>query len=139
MKALEISIPTACHESWQAMTLVEKGRFCLNCQKEVIDFTSWNEEQLKQFFQSQPSNVCGRFRPEQLKKYQLAPNARPFPARIVLLSLLGLASAQAASSQQVPATPVVMGKADLQLPVSPIPRQPKIPTDSLEYVIRGQV
>ncbi|MGB0884410.1 MAG: carboxypeptidase-like regulatory domain-containing protein [Flavobacteriales bacterium] len=60
-----ISIPKPCHENWNNMTPTEKGAFCSNCQKEVIDFTSKsNRELAKSLRKKEP--LCGKFRPEQL-------------------------------------------------------------------------
>lgn len=60
-----ISIPEPCHEDWNKMTPTEKGRHCASCQKEVIDFTNKNNEQLFKLI-DKGSNMCGRFRKEQL-------------------------------------------------------------------------
>ncbi|MES2702290.1 MAG: carboxypeptidase-like regulatory domain-containing protein [Bacteroidota bacterium] len=37
------------------------GRFCGECQKTVIDFTTWSDTALYQFFSKQKGSVCGRF------------------------------------------------------------------------------
>lgn len=36
-KSYTIQIPTSCQEKWDEMLPVEQGRFCLSCQKKVID------------------------------------------------------------------------------------------------------
>jgi len=68
-----LAIPTPCHEKWDQFTPTQKGRFCGSCQKEVIDFTTWNEEQIKQYFVARPANTCGRFAPHQLTTYKNYP------------------------------------------------------------------
>ena len=68
-KRLQINIPEPCHENWEAMTPVEKGRFCGACQKQVIDFSRMSDRQIAEFFRK-PSNGsgCGRFLTSQLDR-----------------------------------------------------------------------
>lgn len=68
-KNIQIAIAQPCHENWNSFTKTSKGGFCSSCQKEVIDFTSWSDEQLKLYFKNLPINTCGRFRARQLKVY----------------------------------------------------------------------
>jgi CarboxypepD_reg-like domain len=68
-KDFSLSVPTPCHERWSEFTPTEKGRFCGSCQKEVIDFTQWNEEQIKRYFKQATQSTCGRFRAKQLTTY----------------------------------------------------------------------
>ncbi|MGG9962336.1 hypothetical protein [Ferruginibacter sp. SUN106] len=64
---LKISIPTPCHEDWNAMTPNAQGRHCNACVKTVVDFTNMNDEEVKYFFlNKKEEKVCGRFRNEQL-------------------------------------------------------------------------
>ena len=49
-KHIQLNIPKPCHENWDQMTPVDKGRFCGFCQKQVVDFTAMNDEQLALFF-----------------------------------------------------------------------------------------
>jgi hypothetical protein len=139
-KTIEISVPTPCTEAWNAMKPIEQGRFCNSCQKKVTDFTDWDEQQLKHFFRSNQGNLCGRFRSDQLKQYPLASQPHPMPARLALLSLLGLATAgSVAAGQDLPQFPVsqvAVLNALLALPVSP---QPENLSDSVQYIFRGQV
>ena len=68
-KKIELTIPKPCHEKWSAFETTDRGGFCGSCNKEVIDFSIWTEEQLKTYFKNKPSNVCGRFHDHQLKTY----------------------------------------------------------------------
>lgn len=68
-KKIQLTIPTPCHENWEAMTPVDKGRFCAACQKQVMDFSNMNDRQVAEFFKKPSTgSVCGRFMPNQLQR-----------------------------------------------------------------------
>ena len=50
------------------MTPADKGRFCLNCQKTVTDFSKLSDTELIELLQSKQASTCGRFLPEQLNR-----------------------------------------------------------------------
>lgn len=64
-----LHIADPCHEKWDEMTLVEKGKFCAACSKQVIDFTLMSDQQILNYF-SKPndSSTCGRFANDQLQR-----------------------------------------------------------------------
>nr|WP_294925201.1 hypothetical protein [uncultured Flavobacterium sp.] len=63
----KIAILKPCHENWDEMTPTENGRFCLNCSKTVVDFTTMPSDEIQHFFiQNQNNRICGRFRKTQL-------------------------------------------------------------------------
>jgi hypothetical protein len=64
---INISIPKPCHENWQKMTPLEKGRFCDSCQKQVFDFTKSSDTEILRKFNSE-KNSCGRFLKTQLER-----------------------------------------------------------------------
>jgi hypothetical protein len=65
----KISIPKPCFESWENMTPDGTGRYCLSCQKTVVDFTTWGDDAVKRYFlQYQNNAVCGRFKKVQLDR-----------------------------------------------------------------------
>lgn len=68
-KKIQLSIPVPCHENWDNMSPVEKGKFCGSCQKQVVDFTSMNDREVAQFFKKPSTgSVCGRFMVDQLER-----------------------------------------------------------------------
>lgn len=63
----KITIPEPCHENWDKMIPKDNGRFCLSCNKTVIDFTKMHSEEIQHFFiQNQNDKICGRFKKSQL-------------------------------------------------------------------------
>ena len=76
-KKLQLQIPVPCHENWEQMTDVEKGRFCFSCQKTVIDFTNLSDREIAVFFKkSSTGSVCGRFLQDQLNRDIVIPRKR---------------------------------------------------------------
>ncbi|HMG82806.1 MAG TPA: hypothetical protein VK559_07205 [Ferruginibacter sp.] len=62
-----IQIPKPCHEDWNAMTINEQGRHCLQCCKNVVDFTAKEPEEILQYLKENTTKrVCGRFRSAQV-------------------------------------------------------------------------
>ena len=64
---IQISIPEPCHEGWQNMTPVEKGRFCASCQKTVLDFTHLSDNEIIKVV-TKNDNLCARINGSQLNK-----------------------------------------------------------------------
>jgi len=63
----KIIIPEPCNEDWDKMTPDATGRFCLACNKSVIDFTNKPPEEIQHFFlKNQNKEICGRFKNSQL-------------------------------------------------------------------------
>lgn len=58
------------------MTPSGANRHCDLCQKDVVDFTKYTDQEIKEYFRPNPQNVCGRFRSEQLKIYPSSKSSR---------------------------------------------------------------
>ena len=62
MKSYKIRITNPCSNKWEEMDAAQQGKFCQQCNKNVIDFTQKTEQQIKDYFianNNQPN--CGRF------------------------------------------------------------------------------
>jgi len=115
-KQINISIPSPCHENWQAMTPAQKGKFCGSCQKVVHDFTLASDREIGLILK-QDENACGRFRNDQLNRNLLLrqPVGSPWLASAAILSLLTFGVNEAAaqtpvSTVQYPVQNEIMGK-----------------------------
>ncbi|WP_410878361.1 carboxypeptidase-like regulatory domain-containing protein [Myroides sp. DW712] len=54
-----IQLPEPCSEDWNQMTPLEKGRFCVLCEKTVYDFSNYTKQELVLHLQRE-GKVCGR-------------------------------------------------------------------------------
>jgi TonB family protein len=60
-------VPTPCAENWEAMKIELHSRFCENCKKDVVDFTSMSRQEiLETLFTNYDKKICGRFKKLQL-------------------------------------------------------------------------
>jgi hypothetical protein len=58
---IKIKIAEPCHENWDKMLDEERGKFCLSCQKTVVDFSRMtNEDIINYFEQNAGKSTCGR-------------------------------------------------------------------------------
>ncbi|MEZ4721735.1 MAG: carboxypeptidase-like regulatory domain-containing protein [Flavobacteriales bacterium] len=66
--ALKLSIPTPCHEDWNAMTPQDRGRHCASCAKVVTDFSGMTDQELITYLKNGAGSGCGRFRKDQIDR-----------------------------------------------------------------------
>ena len=65
---IQLNIPHPCTQNRDEMIPTEKGRFCGHCQKTVIDFTTWSDTALYNFFAKNTGAVCGTMYETQLNR-----------------------------------------------------------------------
>lgn len=64
-----IEIPKPCRAGWETMEAAEKGRFCGECSKIVIDFTAMSTDEIKAYFlQHKDQKICGHFISSQISR-----------------------------------------------------------------------
>jgi len=84
-----IHLPHPCEADASVMSPTERGSFCSQCQKEVVDFTQMSDQQIMAFFKRN-GRSCGKFRADQLDR-PLAQNA-PKRHAAMLGGLMALAT-----------------------------------------------
>ena len=62
----KITIPKPCNASWVSMSESGAGRYCSNCEKEVIDFRNYTRDDLQAWFSESKTTICGHFNTNQL-------------------------------------------------------------------------
>lgn len=65
-----LNVKTPCTENYNRFSPTQQGGFCDSCEKEVIDFSTMNSQEIINHFKINKSqNTCGRFKNDQLKTY----------------------------------------------------------------------
>lgn len=78
---MSIKINNPCPENWANMSPSQQGKFCQQCQKEVVDFTQLSTTEIEAFFQEERKGICGRFENRQLEALASTPSF-PTPSRM---------------------------------------------------------
>src|SRR5262245_47185924 len=87
---LKIELQNPCGQNWDDLTPVEGGRHCKRCDKCVVDFTSFTDKALFDYFKTAKTQPCGMYRPDQLNR-TIAPYAQPSWHSKAAAALTGLA------------------------------------------------
>ncbi|MFT3675311.1 MAG: T9SS type A sorting domain-containing protein [Chitinophagaceae bacterium] len=109
---LNLKIENPCTENWDQMMPDEKGRFCLSCTKQVIDFSKMTDQELIRFFkQNRETEVCGQLSAHQLNHDLTASPRRrwllPYFLRATLPAMLLINRAEARQTGERDNTAVV--------------------------------
>lgn len=63
MRTKHLPIAQPCHEDWDVMDRVERGRFCQVCVKQVYDLSSMTEDEAQELLRvEQGARICVRYR-----------------------------------------------------------------------------
>ena len=91
-KAIQLSIANPCSEKWENFKVTATGGYCGSCFRNVVDFSTMSDEEVRAYFENGPSHVCGRFRADQLKPYtqinEFKPGMKLFRSGATALFLL---------------------------------------------------
>jgi hypothetical protein len=113
MKYLQIQLTKPCSEDWDTMQADEKGRFCAQCAKTVVDFTGMPDADILDFFKKNKSKaVCGRFNPYQLENPLPLHSSSPlrYAQAFALAAGIALTSATQAEPLKLPHWEIVSGQ-----------------------------
>jgi hypothetical protein len=88
MQSVNISIAEPCHENWDAMLEAEKGKFCLSCQKQVVDFSIMTDSEVLKFLASNTGSTCGKFMNDQLDRTIIQRKEAHFSWKYIMRFLL---------------------------------------------------
>ncbi len=145
-KKIQLSIAEPCHENWENMSPVDKGKFCGSCQKQVVDFSHMSDRQVAEFFKKPSTgSVCGRFMTDQLEREIEIPKKRiPWVKYFFTIALpaffISKSSAQDVSKAK-PATDtskVSIPRITLGLVMPKLEEKP-VCKDTMENLIKGKV
>lgn len=98
MKRYIFSIAEPCTASWAEMTPLEQGRYCLQCEKKVVDFSGMSDAEVVRYFEKH-DNVCGRFTSLQLNREMYIPGKRSVMPAAMLAGALSLLAPQSGQAQ----------------------------------------
>ena len=76
MREFEIDIPQPCNQKWEEMKTCGLNRYCLKCEKEIIDFSFYSDRALVKVIEENKGRICGRFTKEQLNRELLVSQKR---------------------------------------------------------------
>jgi hypothetical protein len=80
------------------------GRFCLACQKTVLDFTTMEDNEVLQWIANHQGSACGRFRPDQLNRPMVNPPEKKSRWRYWHYLIAGVLFSSEVTAQTKPAT-----------------------------------
>jgi len=90
---IRLAISEPCHQNWDSMKILNDGKFCDQCQKQVIDLTHLSPKEIVIKYKGNDT-ICGRINTEQLNM-TIESKKRPnlfyskFPILFGLTSVLG--------------------------------------------------
>lgn len=68
MEKMILQVKESCSAEWKNMTPQEKGRFCGQCEKIVVDFSQMNDQEIVDQIKKASKGLCGRFYEDQLMR-----------------------------------------------------------------------
>lgn len=124
---MNLSMNKPCQEDWSAMLPSQQGKFCQQCQKEVVDFSSFSLSEIKLYFEQQTGETCGNFGGQQLEHFNAHYQALPTPSTIRTWTMAAVLTAVVALPSYGQQDSLIGVETAIQIPM----RDPTISLDSL--------
>jgi hypothetical protein len=137
----KLKIKEPCSQKWDSMTPNEKGRFCAQCSKNIVDLTHLSDEEILETYNANAGNLCGRITKKQnnslleSRKTKEKTGIGKVAAGFILLSLVNPSASSAMLNEQLA---VDQSFVDQKYFIEPISAK-QISSDSTKQIIRGKV
>lgn len=69
-KNITLNVSNPCSQNWENFKITTFGGFCTSCNKEVIDFTRMQDDEMINYITQSSPHICGRFYSYQLKAFK---------------------------------------------------------------------
>lgn len=88
-----IRVPEPCHEDWNQMQPDVKGKFCMSCNKSVVDFSDKTDMEIRDILlDHKGEKVCGHFRKTQINRpLNISVNLQDLPRNISVTRAFAIA------------------------------------------------
>ncbi|MFC3559579.1 hypothetical protein [Pedobacter jamesrossensis] len=123
----EVKIAEPCSQNWDEMENRNENKFCLSCQKCVIDFSGYTNEEIIKTLANADSEICGRLSQTQLN--QLNYYLLVIPPNRSWMKYLGVLAIGASIFTQDAKATVLDNKVEISMPVS---ENPKVKTEDIK-------
>jgi len=134
-----LNIQNPCEEKWNEMQPHDRGKFCLQCSKEVIDFTKCDNSKIVKIIEQSKGKICGRMLVSQLDhpiQIQSKKNRSKLHKTLTAIFLIGSTGSVFATNLSSTTNSLNVSKNESNYKRIDFK---KIKTDSLKEVIKAQV
>jgi len=143
-KSYQLSIENPCQKKdWNTMLPQEQGKFCTLCAKNVVDFSTWKDEEIIAFLHAAKTPICGRLSQMQMAREITSTSHKAaqskFWDKIVATWLLLAAATNSAEAKEKPKEKVqLLDWKQQNISKQDLPKNSP-PKDSTKNIIRGKV
>lgn len=134
-----LNIQNPCEEKWNSMHPHDRGKFCMQCSKEVIDFTKLDNKEIIQIIEKSNGRICGRMSISQLNNPIVIPSKKSRSKLYKALTAIFLIG----STGSVFAAPLPLAANNLNVSKNESNYKrinlKQFKTDTLKNTIKGQV
>jgi hypothetical protein len=125
MRRTHLPISSPCHEDWDAMDRVERGRFCGQCDKQVFDLSSMTEREAKGVLAEHAgARICVRYCHESDGAIRFRPEAPARAAAVLAVALAACTPHEGEATMGQP-RPTVQGVGVEMGKVAPVKPEPE--------------
>ena len=134
-----VNIQNPCDEEWNEMQPHDRGKFCMQCSKEVIDFTKFDNSEIVKVIEQSKGRICGRMSVSQLNRpIEIQSKKKRSKLYKTLTAIFLIGSTGSVLASPFPSTTNNLSVSKNESNYKRIDLK-QIKTDNLKDTIRGQV